>query len=406
MEARDSGQRHVLVLNHFAKPRNASGGTRHVDLFGRLAGWDARILASNRSYFSPGARDPSDALVTVVWTTPYAGAGIRRILNWLSYAVTAIVAGLRGARPDVVYGSTPHLLAPFAAWVLARRYRVPFVLEVRDLWPQVLVEMDRLRPDSLLCRFLSRLEAWLYDHADAIVVLADGVREELTRRGVAAEKVLTIPNGADPVDFHVGADRDELRKRFEFDGVVFVYAGAHGPANGLGLVLDAAAAVREDHPDAHFVFVGDGPSKAELLTAAQRRGLDRVRFLDPVAKSAMPEFLAAADVGLHVLADVPLFRYGVSPNKVVDYMAAALPVLTNSPGEVGGLVLRAGAGQVVEPDELECGTRALLSITPEERAQLGASGQAHIARVRSPTVLAPRLEALLGSLAEDGRVLS
>jgi glycosyltransferase involved in cell wall biosynthesis len=388
----------VLVLNHFARPPGASGGTRHVDIFGLLAKWDAIVIASDRSYLTPNSRDDSEGVVRMVRTIAYEGAGRRRMLNWLSYAVAAFVAAMRGMRPSVVYGSTPHLLAPVAGWLLARRYRVPFILEVRDLWPQILVEMDRLERGSWTYRVLSRIENSLYRRAVRIVVLAEGVRDELVRRGVDGAKIVVIPNGAAPTDFAVGAPRDGLRDRYQFRDRVFVYAGAHGPANGLDLLLDAAELVRDDHPEAHFVLFGDGPSKAELVASTRSRGLDNVEFRDPVPKSAMPEVLAAADVGVHVLADVPLFRYGVSPNKVVDYMAAGLPVLTNSPGVVGDLVASAGAGVAVEPGDLEKGIRAVLRLSPEERAARGDAGRMYIARERSPAVLAERLEALLDSL--------
>jgi glycosyltransferase involved in cell wall biosynthesis len=388
----------VAVLNHYARPRSASGGTRHVDLFGALTKWDSIVIASDRSYLTPETRDDADELVRMVRTIAYKGAGGRRMLNWLSYAVAALIVCMRGKPPSVVYGSTPHLLAPVAGWLVARRYRVPFILEVRDLWPQILVEMDRLVPNSWTYRVLSTIEEWLYRRAVRIVVLAEGVRSELVRRGVDGAKILVIPNGAAPTDFAVGAPRDKLRDRYQFRDTVFVYAGAHGPANGLDLLLNAAELVRDDSPEARFVLFGDGPSKAELIATARSRGLDNVEFRDPVPKSAMPEVLAAADVGVHVLADVPLFRYGVSPNKVVDYMAAGLPVLTNSPGVVGDLVASAGAGVVVEPGELEKGIRALLCLSSEERAARGDAGRVYIARERSPAVLAERLEALLDSL--------
>jgi glycosyltransferase involved in cell wall biosynthesis len=388
----------VLVLNHFARPRGASGGTRHVDLFGLLAKWDVIVIAADRSYLTPDTRDDSDDVVRMVRTIAYEGAGGRRMLNWLSYAAAAFVAALRGKRPNVVYGSTPHLLAPVAGWLVARRYRVPFILEVRDLWPQILVEMGRLVSGSWTHRVLSGIEEWLYRRAVRIVVLAEGVGDELVRRGVDGAKIVVIPNGAAPADFAVSTPRDELRDRYGFRDVVFVYAGAHGPANGLDLLLDAAELVRDDHPEARFALFGDGPSKVELVATARSRGLDNVEFHDPVPKSAMPGVLAAADVGVHVLADVPLFGYGVSPNKVVDYMAAGLPVLTNSPGVVGDLVASSGAGMAVEPGELEDGIRTVLRLSPEQRAAHGDAGRVFIARERSPAVLAKRLEGLLDSL--------
>ncbi len=161
--------------------------------------------------------------------------------------------------------------------------------------------------------------------ADAIVVLAPGVGTALVERGADPNLVHLVSNGADlvpPLD-----DRTPARAALGAgaDDVLVVYAGAHGPANGLDLALDAAADLAVDHPEVRFVFVGDGPTKAALVERAEREQLANVRFEDARPKSAMPEVLGAADVGLHVLADVGLFTFGVSPNKVFDYLAAGLP---------------------------------------------------------------------------------
>lgn len=395
MKARKSDGRHVLVLNHFAKPHHASGGTRHVDLFGRLQGWSVRIIASDRSYFSPGHHERSGGLVTVVWTTPYAGAGVKRILNWLTYAVTAMLAGLGGPKPAVVYASTPHLFAPVAGWLLSKVHRAAFIVEVRDLWPQVLVDMGRLGQDSLLHRFLSALEQWAYDRADHIVVLTDGVKHHLLRRGITSERVTVIPNGSNPAAFQVAESRGELRARYGFDGPTFVYTGAHGPANALDLLLDAAEELSGGFPNALFVLVGDGSDKVQLQEQAGVRGLSNVRFLDPVPKDEIPGLLKAADAGLHILADVPLFRYGVSPNKVVDYMAAGIPTVTNSPGVVGTLVERAQSGVAVEPTDLAAAIQNVLTANSAQLEEWGAAGRRYIEAHLSPDVLSADLEDLL-----------
>lgn len=400
MRTRSSDGRHILVLNHFAKPRHASGGTRHVDLFGRLRGWSVRIIASNRSYFRPGSQERSEGLVTVVWTAPYEGAGVKRVLNWVSYAVTATGAGLVGPRPTVVYASTPHLFAPAAGWVLSKVRRAAFVVEVRDLWPQVLVEMGRLGQGSRLHRFLQALEQWAYDRADHIVVLTDGVKRHLLERGIASERVAVIPNGSDPAPFQRTGSRDELRRRYGFEGPTFVYTGAHGPANALDLLLDAAEKLGDEFPDAVFLLVGDGSDKLRLQEQAAARGIGNVRFLDPVPKDDIPRLLKAADAGLHILADVPLFRYGVSPNKVVDYMAAGIPAITNSPGVVGELVDTAGAGVSVGPSDLAAGIEEVLTASAAQREEWGASGRRYIESHLSPEVLAAELESLLDGIAQ------
>ena len=170
-----------------------------------------------------------------------------------------------------------------------------------------------------------------------------------------------------------------------------MYAGAHGPANGLDALLDAAAGVRDLEVD--FVLLGDGVAKPDLQRQAAQRGLTNVRFLDSVPKSAMPRVLAAADVGVHCLADVPLFKYGVSPNKMYDYMAAGKPVLTNTDGDVGQLVAGARSGLAVRPDELSIGVRRIASGIPNssllggEMAAISCWRASHVRRLQTPLVV-------------------
>jgi glycosyltransferase involved in cell wall biosynthesis len=367
-------------------------------LFGRLERWRPLIIAADRNLLTRTATATSEPMLRLVRTTGYASNGIGRVVNWLSYAAAATVAGIRGPRPTVVYASSPHLFAGLAGWLVATARRSSFVLEVRDLWPAVLVEMGALTERSPLFRVMGGVERFLYRRADALVVLTEGVRDALVASGVPIDKLSVIPNGAEPSDFAVDADRDELRRRFGFGGFVLLYAGAHGPANGLDLVLDAAVELA-DLPDVRFVLVGDGLTKPTLQAEARRRNLANVTFLDPVAKERMPELLAAADIGLHVLADVPLFRYGVSPNKLYDYMAAGLPVLTNTPGEVAGLVNWADAGLAVAPDALADGVRAMVQAGPEVRQAWSSAGRQFMNEHRSRRMLAARLEALLDEVA-------
>lgn len=391
----------VLVLNHFAVPRNAPGGTRHVELFGRLERWSPTIIASNRNMLTREVAHDNDCLRTV-WTTPFAASGPSRIANWASYALTAFVAGSR-VRADVVYASSPHLLAGLAGWLLARLKRVPLVIEIRDLWPQVLVDMGQLDPFSRQFRVLKVIERFLYRRADAVVVLAQGSVESVVADGARADAVVFLPNGAEPSDFDVSEDRAALRKRFGMDGFVLLYAGAHGRANGLELVLDAAEELADRAPDVRFWLVGDGLVKPELQADAARRGLTNVVFHDPVPKHEVPYLLAAADVGMHVLADVPLFRHGVSPNKLFDYMAAGRPVLTNTPGEVTDLVERASSGIAVAPTELADGAARLAALSEAERDAFGANGRRFMEEHRSRTAISRQLEGLLDRVVSRGR---
>ena len=383
----------VLVLNHFAVPPSGAGGTRHVELFSRLSEWDAEVVAGSRNMLS-GERGPSaEGIWRSVWVPPSSGMP-SRVISWCAYAFTAFLRGLLVRRPDVVYASSPQLLAGLAGLALARIRRSHFVLEIRDLWPQVLVDMGILASSSRVTRSLRSLEALLYRQAETIVVMAPGVQDHLASRGLEG-KLRLIPNGADPEHFDVIASRDRLRERLGLHGFVVAYTGAHGRANGLDLLLDAAASVAPVAPQVCFLLVGDGPLKADLQARTLREGLTNVRFMGPVSKSRMPELLAAVDVGLHVLADVPLFRYGVSPNKLYDYMAAGLPVITNTEGEVGELVRQAHAGLAVAPDGIGPAVVQMASATPDQLEKWGRSASEYVRAYASRTAMARRLEAVL-----------
>lgn len=389
---------HVLVLNHFAVPRGEPGGTRHVELFGRINSWTHLIIASDFNPQTGSAVTPGIGLALVP-VVRYSRNDALRVLNWLSFAATATWRGLRAGPVDVVYGSTPHLLAPLSAWVIARAKRSPFVLEIRDLWPKVLADMGRLNESSPTYRLLSVLEGFLYQQADSIVVMAKGSVTELTARGISRDKITYIPNGADSADFLPSASRSELRERYGFQRRTAVYAGAHGPANGLDLLLEAARAT----PDIlDVVLVGGGVLKTELQARAKRDGLTNVRFMDPVPKSEIPDLLHAADIGLHVLADVPLFRDAISPNKLFDYMAAGLPILTNSPGLIAELVQDANCGVAVPPAELGTGLEQLSRVEQAALEEWGSNGRRWIDGNQTRTIMAERLVGVLNRVS--GRV--
>lgn len=403
---RSARRSRLLWVNHFALTPDMGGGTRHVELGRELTtrGWDVRIAASDyhlhrRVYVRRD--DPSSRTIVREqwegvhidwhWASAYERNDHHRLMNWLSFARS--VAQLRpDPAPDIVIGSSPQLFAALAAWRVARRVGASFVLEVRDLWPEsLMVGGTRKGPGYAGLWAVARL---LYRVAEHIIVLADGSREYLIGQGIPASKITCIPNGVDAASFATAEApaRDRLR---------LVYAGAHGPANGLDQVLIAADALR-DEPRVSFALVGDGPARPALRAEAERRRLTNVTFVDPIPKSEMPAFLAGCDAGLMVLRDLPLFAFGVSPNKLFDYWGAALPVLCNVPGEVARLVREADGGvQAADASgaALAAAARELLALSPDERRRLGIAGRSWVRRERDRPVVAERLDALLQPLA-------
>ena len=382
------------------------GGTRHIELGRELAsrGWTVTLAASDfhiheRRYqrrASAADRKTHHEVVDGVdvawlWTSPYSRNDLRRVRNWLSFARSLLALDTSASPPRVVIGSSPHLFAALAAYIIARRRGVPFVLEVRDLWPESLAVSGKRRgPGYFAFWLLARL---LYRVADRIIVLAEGVEQYLIEKGIPARKIAFIPNGVDATAFSktTPAARDTLR---------LVYAGAHGPANGLATVLHAAHLLR-DEPRVSFVLLGDGPAKPALREEAARLQLTNVQLLDPIAKADMPVFLNGCDAGLMVLKDVPVFAFGVSPNKLFDYWAAALPVVCNVRGEVAGLVARAGGGVQASDASAEAladAVRRMLALSPAERRAMGTSGRAWVAAERDRPILAKRLDTILREL--------
>jgi glycosyltransferase involved in cell wall biosynthesis len=301
----------------------------------------------------------------------------------------------------VVIGSSPHLFAASAGLGVARRTRSRFVFEVRDLWPEsILAVGGRRGPFYYL---LAAIAKRLYRHAERVIVLARGSADYLEQHGVPRERIAYVPNGVNEAMFlgggHAAADVNGAPGAAAHP-FTLIYAGAHGPANGLDVVLDAAECLRDD-VGIRFLLVGDGPSKPALMQSAADRGLANVEFRPPVRKTEVAHLLGTADAGLMVLRPSPLFAFGVSPNKLFDYLAASLPVVCNVPGEVEGMLRDAGAGvQATDASApaLVSAIRELRARPASELRRMGAAGCEWVEREHSRARLAARLDGVLREL--------
>lgn len=339
----------------------------------------------------------------VVRTWVYATANeglIKKTLGHLSFMVSSVVLGARRSRAaDVVVVSSPTFFSILSAWVLARLKRAALVVEVRDLWPAIFVELGVLTNRGLI-RLLERLELAGYRAAEAVVVVSDGFRDNLVARGVPAAKVHTIRNGVDLSRFHPDAtDRRAIRARLGApeDTTLVLYVGAHGISHGLTALADVAAKLAGE--PIHFALVGEGAAKRDLERRVTQLRLDNVSLLPGVPHDEVPSLLAAADICLVPLRDVPLFATFI-PSKIFEYLAAGKAVVGSLRGEAAD-ILRAGGAVVVEPEDAGAIADAVseLADDPLRRAVMGSEGRRYVAQHFDRRELARRYRLLLHSVA-------
>jgi glycosyltransferase involved in cell wall biosynthesis len=328
-----------------------------------------------------------------LYAVPNRGVA-RRGLDHLSFMLTALLFGLpRLGNTDVVIASSPTLFSALAACLMARIKRVPFVLEVRDLWPEAVVDLGLMRRGSLSVRLLESLARFVYRQAYRVVVVTQAFAERLVAQGVPRAKLAVIPNGADIHLFHPGVDGQSARARLGLDGrFVVAYIGSHGLSHGLGAVLDAAA----EQPQVTFLLVGDGADRGRLLAERQRRGLDNVVMRPSVPKAEVPGLYAAADVCLVPLRDVPIFETFV-PSKLFEVLAAGRPVIGAVRGEARQILARSGGAVLIDPEHGDQLSRAIDRLRGDPRLcrDLGRSGRTFAEQEYDRDVLAGRYLDLL-----------
>jgi glycosyltransferase involved in cell wall biosynthesis len=335
---------------------------------------------------------------TWLYATPNTGM-LKKTLGHLSFMVTSLALGLRRTgKADVVVVSSPTFFSVFSAWALARWKRAALVVEVRDLWPAIFVELGVLQNRRVI-RLLEALELAAYRAAAAVVVVSEGFRDDLVRRGVPAGKVHVIPNGADLERFkQETGDKDTARARLGAGpaDTLVLYIGAHGISHGLEAVADAAAKLAGE--PIHFAFVGEGAHKGRLEARVRELGLTNVSMLPGVARDEVPGLLAAADICLVPLRDVPLFSSFI-PSKMFEYMAASKAVIGSVRGEPARILEAAGA-IVVEPEDPGALADAVrdLAADPERRVAMGSRGRNYVAEHFDRERLAERYRSVLAQV--------
>jgi glycosyltransferase involved in cell wall biosynthesis len=325
-----------------------------------------------------------DVNVVRSWLLPLPNRRpLERMLNYSSFLVSAAMTGSFLGAPDAVIASSPQLLVGLAGWWISRLKHVPFIFEVRDLWPESLVAVGVSNAKSVLNRSLARIAAFLYRNADHIVVVTPAFREFLVSRWhIAAEKISVVPNGVETKIFTPRFADHDLRKSLGGDGkFVASFIGTMGLAHGLNTLIAAAERFQKSEPDVLFMLVGEGADRERITAIAHAKGLSNIRFVPQQLREKVPDYIAASDVCLVLLKKSEVFET-VIPTKMLEFMSCAKPVILGVGGQAREMIESSRAGVCIEPENVDQLCAAILRLRKEDwlRESLGRNGREYIIR--------------------------
>lgn len=374
---------------HFITPSTGTGGTRSYEMAKELVRRGHSVLmvcgAAEGGLFpipevkSGVRRGVLDGIEVLQFCLPYSNydSFSRRLSVFFRFAFFSVRVAFR-EKYDLLFATSTPLTAALPGIVMRFFRRKPFVFEIRDPWPEVPKAMGIIK-NPLLLRAAEFFEWLAYRQANACIGLSPGMVQAISRRASQNKSITLIPNGCDLDLFrpHVKKNRSEFGAAADTEFIA-LYAGAHGVANGLDAVLDAAAFLkREGRNDIAFIFIGDGREKPALVRRVEEDGLDNCVFLDPMPKERLAKLMARADAGLMIFDNIPVFYYGTSPNKFFDYIACGLPVVNNYPGWLKNLIEEHSCGLAIPPEDPAALGAALIKLTddPARRQTLGINAR-------------------------------
>lgn len=414
-----NNKKSVWIFNHHAVAPDLPGGTRHFDLGKELVkrGYKVTIFASSFHHqLHKETRLPKGEFwkiedidaIKFVWikTFQYKRNDWKRILSMISYMIRSYLLGRRIARlnpnipkPNVIIGSSVHLLAVLAAYYIAKYYKAKFIMEVRDLWPQTIIDIGQMSEKNLLIKILQSLEKFLYRRAERIITLLPLANEYITSCGINEKKIVWIPNGVDLERF---GDISEVKKTYAQFKVM--YLGTHGRVNALDVLLDVAKIIQDNkYYKIKFILKGDGTEKKNLISYKNKLKLRNMEFRDPVKKTCVNKILKEADVLVSPMKDSTLYKYGISYNKEFDYMASSKPIiLAGNPAN--NIVEKARCGITTAPEDPEAFASAIIELyhlPKEEREAMGKRGRKYVEKYHSIPVLADKLEKVISEVCPE-----
>jgi len=315
--------------------------------------------------------------------------------------ITSVIAAMRVKHIDLVMGTSPPIFQALSAWFVSVVRRRPFLLEIRDLWPDFAIDMGVLKNPLLI--YMSRgLEKFLYSNCDNLLVNSPAYIDYLIKKGISEDKITLISNGVDPAMFSGKGDAKLIRQEFDLnDQFIVTYTGALGIANDIPTILRAARRLKS-LSDIRFLLVGDGKERKTLQTLAKEWNLSNVIFIGSKPKYKINEILAASDACIATLQNIPMFRM-TYPNKVFDYMAAARPTILAIDGIIRDIIEKSGGGIFVPPGDDGAVANAILRLHGDRSAgrSMGINAHAYVAEHFNRNRQAAQFVKLLKDIAKD-----
>lgn len=397
-------KKNIWLINYYSYPPGTSSWRRHFDL-GKLLVKDGyslniiggsfvhdrkkHILNKNEKY---RVEEHEGIKYHILNGISYSG-NLKRILSMIEFMIKVFFYEKKiKEKPEVIYCSCPHPFNGLISWYLSKKYKAKFILEIRDLWPETWVEMGAITRKSIVYKVFAWIEKFLYRKADKIVTLMPGAFLYIEKLGISKNKVEWISNGVDLEQFDKDSEKEPVYK-FDKSKINFLYTGSIGIANALDEIFKVAELLKDDK-EIVFNFIGEGPLKEKYIKFCEENKLDNVKFYPVVSKENIPPLLKQADILMTFTKRSSLYKYGISPNKLFEYLASSKPIIFS--GDIYNDVIKiADAGISVVPEDIEKLKVGILEIKNRNNSNLGKNGRHYLEENFTNTVLEKKLKKII-----------